>query len=334
MRRMLSAAIAPAAIAVVLATEGSGIASASCGSAACFLVTQSERSLASQGVFRVDLSFRYVDQTRKLEGSHGTLEVLVPAIDFEDKTIVPDHHREISTRNTTLEVAAAYGVTARLTIFGIAPLLVDKGHEHFDDVGTPQEHFTNADGTRGFGDIALGARYAFIVRADDMLLASLSAKLPTGPYKLLDSDGAINEPTIQPGTGSFDGTLAVQYVHHAFPSSREWFASGSYRANGRNSLDYRLGDDAIVSAGLEDGSGRRWTWSVQMNARHARRDDYLGMGVPSTGSRSLTVTPGVRFRASSGTEIYGYLQVPVYQRENEAQLAPRAGFVLGVARSF
>jgi hypothetical protein len=309
-------------------------ASASCGSASCFLVTHSEEGVETAGAFQVDLSFRYVDQTKKLDGTHDTAEVLVPKIDFENATIEPDHHREISTRNTMLELDLAYGITSRVSVFGVLPLVVAKDHEHFDEVGTPDEHFTNADGTRGFGDVALGARYALLVKANDLLMGSVSAKIPTGAYKLLDSEGAVNEPTIQPGTGSYDGQVALYYARHHFPKPVEWFVSGSWRINGRNPLEYRVGDEAVVTAGVSYAAGQHWVFSCQASARHAGRDDYRGEGVPSTGSDALALAPGVRFRTGDRLELYGYVQLPVYQDVNETQLAPRAGVVFGFSKSF
>ena len=306
----------------------------SCGSANCFLVTHTEEGVETAGAFQIDLSFRYVDQTKKLDGSDAVSEVLVPKIDFESATIEPDHHREISTRNAMLQLDLAYGVTSRVSVFGALPFVVSKDHEHFDEVGTPEEHFTNADGTRGFGDVAVGARYALLVKANDLLMGSVSAKLPTGAYKLLDSEGAVNEPTIQPGTGSYDGQIGLYYARHQFPKAVEWFVSGSWRINGRNPLEYRVGGEAVASAGASYAAGQRWVFSIQVNGRHAGRDDFRGEGVPSTGSDAVSLAPGVRFRTGDRLELYGYVQLPVYQDVNEAQLAPRAGFVVGFSKSF
>lgn len=307
---------------------------ASCGAATCFLVTHTAEGVETAGAFQVDLSYRYVDQTRKLNGSDETSEVLVPKIAFDEGLIEPDHHREISTRNTLVQLDLAYGVTSRVSIFGLLPLLADKNHEHFDDAGTPDEHFTNADGTRGFGDVALGARYAFLVKANDLLIGSAAVKLPTGAYKLLDGEGAINEPSLQPGTGSYDGLLSLYYARHEFPSALEWFVSGSGRFNRENSLDYRIGDELVGTGGVSYTAGQRWVFSVQANARHVGRDEYLGMGVPSTGYDSMSLSPGARFRTGDRLELYAYVQLPFYQNVNEAQLAPRAGFVIGITKSF
>ncbi len=321
---------------VVLLLAGAVVrpAAASCGSATCFLVTHSEEGVETAGAFQIDLSYRYVDQTKKLRGSDGTSEVLVPKIDFEAETIDPDHHREISTRNTLVRLDLAYGITSRVSVFGDLPLYIDKNHEHFDDVGTPEEHFTNTDGSRGFGDVSAGVRWALLVKANDLLMGSLAVKFPTGAYRLLDSEGAINEPTIQPGTGAYDGTIGLYYAHHPFPSPLEWFVSASARINGRNPLEYRVGSEAVASGGVSYSAGQRWVISVQLNGRHAGRDDYRGTGVPSTGSDSIALAPGIRFRTGDRLELYGYVQVPVYQNVNEAQLAPRAGFIVGFSKSF
>lgn len=320
--------------AALLAVAATRPGAASCGSASCFLVTHSEEGVEFAGSFQVDLSYRYVDQTRKLAGSHAASEVLVPKINFEEQIIEPDHHREISTRNTMLRLDLAYGITSRVSVFGVLPLFVEKDHEHFDDADTPNPTFTNTDGTRGFGDVALGARYALLVKANDLLLGSVSVKLPTGAYELLDSEGAVNEPTIQPGTGSYDGLITLHYVRHRFPEPIEWFVSGSGRFNGRNPLHYRVGTEAVVSGGASYAAGQRWVFSLQANVRHAGRDDYRGEGVPSTGSDSFSLSPGVRFRTGDRLELYGYVQLPVYQNVNEAQLAPRMGFIFGLSKSF
>ena len=331
-RRSLVCLLTSAFLLLAVAATRPGVAS--CGSASCFLVTHAEEGVDSAGSFQVDLSYRYVDQTRMLDGSQTTSEVLVPKINFEDQLIEPDHHREISTRNTSVQLGLAYGITSRVSMFGILPLLVGKAHEHFDDAGTPNETFTNADGTSGFGDVVVGARYALLVKANDLLMGSVSLKVPTGPYKLLDSQGAINEPTIQPGTGSYDGLITLYYVKHQFPSSLEWFVSGSQRWNGRNSLEYQVGNETVLSGGVGYAHGERWIYSLQLNARHAGRDDYRGQGVPSTGSDALSLSPGIRFGPGKELELYSYVQIPVYQDVNEAQLAPRFGLIVGLSKRF
>jgi outer membrane putative beta-barrel porin/alpha-amylase len=309
-------------------------AAATCGSTTCFLSTGTREGMAGVGEVQVDLTYAYIDQDRKLDGTDRVPEVLTPRIDFENQMLEPNHHREIGTRSTLIALDLGYGLTQRLTLTGVLPLYNVRAHEHFDEVGTPNEHFSNQDGTTGFGDVQVGARYAFAMEKRDLLVAGLSLKLPTGPYHLLDSEGEINEPTIEPGTGSTDLIASIQYSRLAPAAPAEWFATGSYRRNNRNSLDYRMGDETLVSAGLRRRPGRRAAFSVQVNARRTARDDYRGEGVPSTGATLVNLTPGVRFSAAAGSSIYAFVQLPVYQDVHEAQLAPRYSLLIGFSRRF
>ena len=308
---------------------------ATCGSANCFLVTGTQEGVSAAGILTADLSFRFIPQGRRLAGTKDISNVLTPKVDFENGVLLPDHHREIRTQNTLVEVDLSYGVTSRLTLAGSLPIINQRDHEHFDDAEDPLlEHFTKEDGASGFGDVRLGARYAFLVKSKSLLVGGLAVKLPTGAYTLRDGEGNINEPTIQPGTGSVDAIASIHYARHAAASGLEPFASASYRANRENDLAYRFGDETILDAGVSRRAGERLTWSMQLDWRRSGRDRFRSQGVPSTGARFLNLSPGVRLDAGTGTVLYAFVQVPVYQDVNEAQLAPRTGLLLGVSKSY
>jgi len=308
---------------------------ATCGSANCFLVTGTQEGVGGSGILTIDLSYRYIQQSRRLEGTRHVDEVLTPKIDFENQVIELDHHREISTQNTLMQVDLAYGLTPRLTLAGSLPIINQRDHEHWDDVGTIDEHFTRTDGTSGFGDVRLGARYALVVKTKNLLVGGLGIKVPTGAYRLLDSEGAINEPTIQPGTGSTDYIASLHYAHQIAPMRTEFFLAGAYRMNRRNDLEYQLGDEALLSAGYSQKTGDRLTWSIQLNARRTGRDRYLSLDVPSTGATFVDLTPGLRLVDATGAmSLYGFVQVPVRQDVNEVQLAPGLAILVGISRAF
>jgi hypothetical protein len=309
-------------------------AGATCGSAQCFLDTGSGDGLQSPHAFYVDLSFQYIDQSRKAEGSSGTSEVLTPGISFEEGLIEPDHHREISTENTLVRLGITYGVTDKLAVFAMLPLINDRNHEHFDDVGTPEESFDSDAGSSGFGDVRLGVRYGFLVKAMDILTGDLAVKLPTGAYKGRDSEGAIQEPTIQPGSGSTDAIARLRWTHQIRPGKLETFASLSYKLNTENPLDYRFGDEQMLFGGITNRFASKWSWSLQANVRHTGRDEFLGAGVPSTGLLTIDVMPGLAFHGDGGLTFYADLDQPLYQDVNEAQLTVRRGIVLGLSKSF
>lgn len=307
---------------------------ATCGAAGCFLVTETDQGILTTGVFRVGLSFRYVDQSRKLDGSDSVQEVLVPRISFEEEAIEPDHHREISTLSSTLQLDMSYGLNKRWSLTGVVPLLVDRAHEHFDEAGTPDEHFSNSDGTRGFGDMQLGFRTGLWVRPKDLLIVGLSLKLPTGPYRIRDSEGEINEPTIQPGSGSYDLLGSLSYSHRAVPTGPELFGSVTYRYNTTNPLEYQVGSETTASFGGTLPIGPRLEVLGQINARWTGRDSYLDAQVPSTGATYVNLTPGLRYNTDAGSTLFAYVQWPAYQHVNDDQLAPRYGFVAGISKGF
>ena len=323
---------------VVLSALGLGLAGAApvqatCGSTACFLSTLTQDGALPRRTFRLDLSYRYVDQSRMLAGTSATTEVLTPGVNFATGELELDHHREIKTGFHVVQADLSYGLTSRLSLTASVPLISIKHHEHVV-IEDSEERFTDGDGTKGFGDVQVGARYAFLPSTRDLLLTSVSVKLPTGAHKRLDTAGEITEPTLQPGTGSTDVIGGFLYSHQLQPMRSEVFFSASYRHNGTSDLDYKLGDESQATSGIARNVGGRWTASVQLNLRHGQRDRFIGLDVPSTGSTLLNLTPGLRFQPSPSLTVYVFVPVPVHQRVNEAQLAPRIGVVAGFSRRF
>ena len=309
-------------------------AEATCGAAQCFVVTQTGEEIVSEGSIFVDLSLRFIPQDRKLEGTDTVSEVLVPEIDFEDGEIKIDDHREERTQNTLAQLDVGYGLSSRWTFFFSLPFLNERDHEHFIEVGTPDEEFVLDDGSSGFGDVQVGVRTAFLQRLQDLLVGSLALKAPTGEYKLFNSEGEINEPSIQPGTGSWDLIASAYYTHAWRPNRVGYFVAGSFRKNTENDLDYQFGDQTRGDFGVYVRSGRRVLWTAQINARHVSRDEFLDVRVPSTGSTFINFTPGVRLESDSRGSLYFLVPIPVYQDVNEQQLAPKTGIMIGLSKSF
>ena len=330
-RRRVGCVVLGFSLAVI---EGLSRIDASCGSANCFLVTGTEEGVNNPGEVGLDFSFRFIPQDRKLKGTHGVDEVLVPKVNFEAGLIEPDHHREISTQNLLVNAAFNVGLTKRVTLGVDLPLFQDREHEHFDDVGTPEEHFTSADGTTGFGDARISARVAVLTGTKDLITAGGGVKLPTGEYRLRDSEGAINEPTIQPGTGSWDPFVSFYYDHQWVPHRWEYFVSGGYTLRRENPLNYDFGDQALVNSGIRFSPSNRLVLSLQLNGQAAPHDSFDGHLVASTGGKQLALTPGILVFSSSGFGFYAHVAVPIYQDVNEAQLASRPGLAVGLSATF
>jgi hypothetical protein len=316
----------------------SALAEASCGSSNCTLIRGSQSGLANEGRFVVDLSYRYIRQTDKKKGSSDfSGPVDVAKVEFEGPAIEPAHHREFRTINELAQLDISYGITEKLTVTVNVPFLNDRKHEHIDGCAGGScagGEFTNADGTSGFGDITLIAKYAVLQTTKHQLVAGAGIKFATGDFKLKNSEGDINEPTIMPGTGSNDPIISALYNFSLVPNKLGFFASVSHRFTTENSLDYEFGDSTFIDGGVSYRLNEKINLITQINTRISRRDEFLGMDVPNTGVTFINITPGIVLTASESVSLYAHVQVPIYQRVNDVNLVPNFGILAGLSYGF
>jgi len=319
------------------------IAGATCGSANCFLVTGTQDGIANPGQVIADLSYRFIPMDQIQQGSHGTSEAVVPKIDFTNGVIIPpgevDSHHEIRTNNELMQLDLTFGITPKFALTVAIPFFNQRTHEHEHVTGgTPSNptfgSFSREDGTAGFGDIRLIGKYALLIHTKHLLVGGLGLKAPTGEYKLRDHEGEVNEPTIQPGTGSWDGLASLYYAYEIFPHELNAFLSTSYQASTENDLNYEMADTLIASAGIGWRVSEKVDVSGQFNMRQASRDVFNGQTVLSTGGRWIYFTPGVRLQSTPNTALYTHVQLPVSQYVNEVNVVPRYGFIMGVSHAF
>ena len=329
---MSDRALLPLAMAVGL-LAGAARPAGACDSSACQLVTRGQSGLMPKGALRVDLSYRQTDETRLMLGSEETDQVLRPKVDFENRRLTPGYHDELGGTSRFLQLDLAYGLGQRTALIASIPLLA---HRAFD-IGHPpvlRETYT----TTGNGDLVLGVRRALVANPSVSLVGGLSIETPTGPHHLTSppgrADTGILDPSLQPGSGSTNVVASALFTRQAPSLGIEWGLAGSYQLNTRNDLGYRLGDAAIASATVRRRVVDRLQATLQVKGVRLGRGTYLGEDVPGTGSKMLYLVPGLSFGPVQKTSFYGFLTLPAYRYVNEAQLAPRLGFLLGLSRTF
>ena len=348
-------AVLAAALAVCVGARAAG----ACDSASCVLVTRGQDNV-SKGVFSVDLSFRYSDESKRLLGSSTADDVVIPRIDFDGQRLLPGFHRELSGDANSLQADLAYGLTSRLTLQASLPLFTRKAYAHAHlpvtvPPATPGSGPVPDEGhghggpatavpidrdytTDGFGDTLLGASYAVWGAGASRLTAAAALKLPTGQWQVPNRyDGGLHDPMLQPGTGSFGYLLAALYSHGGARTS--WAASGSYQIATANDLQYSFGDESILGLGVTRAlrpvqSRTMIAASVQVKAHFRGRSTYLDAAVPSTGGRMVILSPGLRLTTGGGLGVYAYLQLPVYSYVNDVQLTTRSSILTGITKGF
>ena len=303
-----------------------------CDSSSCLLVTRGQNGLLAKGDWRVDFSYRFTPMTELLRGSESVSEVLRPKIDFENRRLLPGYHDELGGHDNFLQLDVAYGLFGRTSLFASLPV---RATRDFDIGHLPVQRETYS--TVGNGDVLLGVRHAIFQRAGDSLVGALMLELPAGKYTLTAPadrvDRGILDPMLQPGTGSVDVGAAFQYGRR-LGGAWDATAAASYQLYTTNDLDFRSGADAIASFTVSRPLYRALAGSLQLKGMHKERSDFMDEPVPNTGGHFLYLVPGLSVRAPLKMALYGYAVVPVYRYVNEAQLAPRTGFVLGMSRSF
>ncbi len=218
---------------------------ASCGGTNCSLVTGTQNGVTSKDRFVMDLSYRYVLSENPHRGSDSTNQALTPKINFETRSIQLDQHKEIRTVNKLAQFDVSYGVTEKFTLSLNIPFFNDRLHEH-EEAGV----FKNTDGTSGFGDITLMAKYVLWQTTKQMVIGGVGMKFATGEYKLKDGEGGINEPTLMPGTGSYDAIVSGMYTYSIIPRRLNFFTSATHRFTTENDLDYLAGNTTLVNFGM------------------------------------------------------------------------------------
>ena len=222
-------------------------------------------------------------------------------------------------------------MTDKLTLSLNVPFSNDRYHEHSEGAGA----ITNNNGTRGMGDITLMAKYPLWETIKHTLVGGVGIKFATGDYRVVDSEGNINEPTLQPGTGSYDAILSGLYGYSVIPNSLNFFTSVSHRfVTGENDLEYLFGDTTLIDIGIGYALTKKVSVSGQFNARISQRDEFVDLDVPSTGGEFIFFTPGVRLAVSKGVSFYSHVQMPIYQRVNDENLVENYGLMLGASFNF
>jgi hypothetical protein len=336
-----------------------GVASealASCGSAACFLLTGEEGAVQLEGKLSVGLTYAYT--ISKLQsGTSG----FVTSVDQEARQLVMNEHAEHRTilEVTTLDVN--YGLTNNLTLELLVPYKHIK-HTHIIERGSPPtgageyEAFQDA----GIGDIRVNTKYSFLPTLRSLMVVGFGVDLPTGNSHATNINGNLQEPTLQLGHRTWGIAPSIFQSYEIIPHVLDQFARVSYQHSFTGPNSYRFGDVYVVSGGLNYKTLKILTLTGQFNWRYAVHDEFTGTlfrvpepgttdifpgplipvdteikrrPVPNTGGTTLAFSPGISVQVRDQLRAYFFAQVPVVQDYNGG-LIPDISYLAGLSMSF
>ncbi len=232
---------------------------------------------------------------------------------------------------TAVPVAVAVGVTPRLAIFGIVPIV-----RKSMDADTPAARITR--GHTGLGDVVAFARYT--VYAVDTPNSTFriapfgGLETPTGRADASDAIGLLPRP-LQPGSGSWDplGGVAVTFQTKAW----ELDADVGYKKN-TEADGFRFGDEFFADVSFQY---RVWPRDlgagvpaflyalVETNVLAQGRSESAGVRHPDSGGRRWDVDLGLQY-VTTRLIVEGIVQIPVVDRPNGAGLRSDVRLTAGV----
>jgi len=155
-------------------------------------------------------------------------------------------------------------------------------------------------------------------------------KLPTGKTDRKNADGDAAERSLQPGSGTTDFLVGASYSTLQPTKSLSTFVQGLMQLPLNEHEDYKPGNRIALDAGLRYGAGEQVGLLLQANGLWRGRDRGAEAEPDDTGGTALFLSPGMSYSVGKALNVYGFVQLPLYQYVNGVQLTARKAFTIGV----
>ncbi len=298
-------------------------ANASCGGAFCSLSTDWDiQGVASKPGMRLDIRAEFIDLDQLRSGTHKA----APAGEVGE-------HDEVRTINRNLLATLDWNINADWGMTFKVPF-VSRAHNHIfnkDDGFGGVDPETENWNFSGIGDVQALARYRFYNDEHVNAGVRFGLKLPTGSIHKRNSEEEA-ERTLQPGSGSIDSLLGAYYNHH--DGNIGWFAQGMWQQTLSDRDNFKPGTKLSADVGFSYNTTPDFTVMLQLNAQHKARDSGANAEPADSGSRTVSISPGLSYRFTQSTQVYGFVQKPIYQYMNGAQLTSDWSAAVGINTSF
>jgi hypothetical protein len=304
-------------------------ANATCGGAFCNLSTDwDSQGVANKPGIRLDVRAEFIDLDQLRHGTHKTK----PAGEV-------DEHDEVRTINRNFLATLDWNINPTWGVTFKVPMS-DRSHTHIhnedDGLGGVDPEVEKWDFS-GLGDVQAIGRYRFYNEQSEHGTSSnaglrFGVKLPTGTISKKNSEGELAERTLQPGTGSVDSLLGAYYNYRT--GATTWFAQGMWQQSVHERDDFKPGRKLNADFGFSYSATPDLSLLLQLNLQHKAKDSGVNAEPEDSGSRSVNLSPGFSYRVASGTQVYGFLQKPIYQHVNGVQLTADWSVAFGLNTTF
>ncbi|WP_416050923.1 TonB-dependent receptor [Cupriavidus basilensis] len=295
---------------IVISLPAAALACASCG---CTLSSDwdSQGYYADAGL-RLDLRYDYLTQAQLRSGTG--------AVNRSDYAIPSDRELEQRTINRYTTLGIDYSFNPDWAVNVQIPY-VDRTHTTL----SPGDTEVSGSSGNGPGDVRVVGRYQGLAESKN-LGVQLGLKLPTGAFhQSFDRGPSAGTPLdrgVQLGTGTTD-LLVGAYYYGAISQDFDGFAQVLLQMPLDYREQYKPGMSLSANLGVRYVGFDIVTPQLQINTRVAKRDLGDAADTPNSGGTLMYLSPGVTINLNRHIKLYAFVQLPIYQRVNGLQLAPR-----------
>ena len=302
--------------AVVLSVQFVPNAYAGCDS--CYLPRVNRDSSYSLGAdregFFVDFRYEYQDwKTQSTEGNEHA--------EPDDEQSEGEHHDEKSMTPISGDAESGdhghnrsmerfYHFNAGVNISDSFSLLA-----HIPFVERFDKRDSSIENSNGFGDTNIIGNWRFLRREEGFVGALLGVKFPTGSTTERDSEGMRFEPELQPGTGSTDVTVGLNYQYKSEKLIFRGNALHIFRSEGAQ--DYQFGDASsfslFIDTPLQESRELSSYVGLDTNLQYGEKDTQFDETVISSGGTILFVGPNLTVKFSDNALVSAAVLFPVVQ---------------------
>lgn len=301
-------------------------AQASCGASFCSINTNwNMQGAAVEPGWRLDLRAEYIEQDQPMRNNSEV-----------DVGQIQQHHDEVKTRNRNMQAVLDYAVNDQLG-FSVTVPVINRDHLHIHNHRGAQIR-DSWDFTR-LGDIRLQGRYQWSVENQEKPSQStyglnLGVKLPTGQFYVDNSAGLRAERSLQPGSGTTDLLLGAYYNRLLSNSASSWFIQGLWQQPLNKRENYEPGHRITADLGYRYELNTKVGLLTQINTVLVERDRGAEAEPASSGGKFVYFSPGATFAVTQNAQLYGFVQLPMYQYVNGVQLTADYAMAAGVSVRF
>lgn len=98
--------------------------------------------------------------------------------------------------------------------------------------------------------------------------------------------------------------------------------------------EFKPGVGANLTAGIRYVTATAFVPHLQVNARIEGRESGANADIPNSGATLVYLSPGATWSLTDGLKLYGFAQVPIYQRVTGLQLEPKVSVSVGLHYDF